>query len=333
MKQINFFGFFLFISMAFMACSKEEVEQSPSTTSHALKAIASPAWKADARCFLDGSSGLFDDLAVKDPSIVYSDGRWHLFYTGRDKGTGGLWRMGYASATSIAGLKTATPRTLLTAVNGGGYFCAPEAFYFHSKGKWFLIYQSGLGATYSTNTSASSTGTWTAGKAMGITDGIDFWCISDGTNVYCFYSAQDGSSTIKRRSTSVANFPTGWSSPTVVATNTFEAPHVYKSMSDGKYYMMVEDMARYQELWTASSLGGTWTKVSEKWAAKSNLTETAEHWTDQVSHGEIIRNEGCGERMEIANIDRCQILIQGVVNGSYGDYANIPYDLGLIRNY
>ena len=53
---------------------------------------------------------------------------------------------------------------------------------------------------------------------------------------------------------------------------------------------------------------------------------------DQVSHGEIIRS-GTNERLEIDNIDRCQVLIQGVLNGSYGDYANIPYDLGLMRNY
>src|ERR1041384_1061080 len=60
------------------------------------EAIANPTWYAQARCFLDGPAGAFDDLAVKDPSIVYSGGKYHLFYTGRDKGAGGLWRMGYA---------------------------------------------------------------------------------------------------------------------------------------------------------------------------------------------------------------------------------------------
>jgi hypothetical protein len=330
--KLSFGIFVTAFAILFASCSKEELKSPSPDADKALKAIANPSWKADARCFLDGPSGAFDDIAVKDPSIVYSGGRWHLFYTGRDKGTGGLWRMGYANATTIAGLKSAT-HNYMGSLNGGSYFCAPQVFYFHSKGKWFLIYQSGLGATYSTNSSVTATSGWAAGKGMGFGDGIDFWCISDGTNVYCFYSAQDGSRTIKRRRTTVANFPTGWSSASVVATSTFEAPHVYKNMADGKYYMMVEDINRYQELWTASSLGGTWTQVAEKWAAKSNLTETAEHWTDQVSHGEIIRNEGCGERMEIGNIDRCQILIQGVVNGSYGDYGNIPYDLGLIRNY
>ncbi|HEY4788611.1 MAG TPA: non-reducing end alpha-L-arabinofuranosidase family hydrolase, partial [Bacteroidales bacterium] len=207
-----------------------------------------------------------------------------------------------------------------------------QVFWFGAKGKWFLIYQSGLGASFSTNTDVGSPSGWTANRAMGFTDGIDFWCISDGTNVYCFYSAQDGSHTIKRRSTTVSDFPYNWSSPTVAATNTFEAPHVYRNKADGKYYMMVEDLGRYFELWTATSLGGTWTQVAEKWAAKSNLTETAEHWTDQVSHGEILRS-GTDEFLEITNINHCDILIQGVVNGSYEDYGSIPYNLGLIHNY
>ena len=285
-------------------------------------------WRVDARCFLDGPPSAFDDISVKDPSIVYSGGKWHLFYTGRDSS---YWRMGYASATSIPDLNNAT-RYYMSALNGGSYFCAPQVFWFESKSKWYLIYQSGLGATYSTNTDIGNPAGWAAGQSMGFSDGIDFWCISDGTNVYCFYSAQDGSFTIKRRSTTVANFPTGWSSPSVVATDTFEAPCVYKSKADGKYYMMIENLYRYFELWTASSPGGTWTKLKEQWAHKDKLIYNADHWTDQVSHGEILRS-GTNERMEINNINQCEILIQGMPAGNYGDYANWPYDLGLIRNY
>jgi hypothetical protein len=238
--------------------------------------------------------------------------------------------MGYATATSIAGLKTAT-HTFMSLLNGGSYFCAPQVFWFEAKGKWYLIYQSGLGATFSTNTDINNPSGWTAGSSMFSESGtLDFWCVSDGNNVYCFYSPQDGSYVIKRRSTTVADFPYNWSAASNVCSNTFEGPHVYKNIADGKYYMMVEDITRHFELWTASSLGGTWTKIAEEWAAKSNLIETAEHWTDQVSHGEIIR-AGTNERLEIDNIDRCEILIQGVVNGDYGDYGNIPYDLGIIR--
>ena len=336
MQRLQYTGAVCIMILLLTNCSKKSKEPvssgSPQATASVHEeAIANPTWYAEARCFLDGPSGAFDDLAVKDPSIIYSGGKYHLFYTGRDKGTGGLWRMGYASATSIANLKTAT-RTYMSALNAGSYFCAPQIFWFPVKGKWFLIYQSGLGASFSTSTDVGNPALWTANRAMGFTDGIDFWCISDGTYVYCFYSAQDGSHTIKRRRTTIANFPYSWEAPTVVATNTFEAPHVYRNIADGKYYMIVEDINRYQELWTATSLGGTWTQVAEKWASRDRLNFLSEVWTDQVSHVEAIRS-GNNERMEIDNIDHCQLLIQGVLNGSYGDYANIPYDLGIIRNY
>ncbi|OQP57639.1 hypothetical protein A3860_08385 [Niastella vici] len=334
MPRIQYLAATCLLLFLFVNCSKKSKEVAsgnPANVAAAEEANPTPAWYAEARCFLDGPSGAFDDLAVKDPSIIYSGGKYHLFYTARDKGTGGSWRMGYASATTIANLKTAG-RTLMSALNAGSYFCAPQVFWFPVKGKWFLIYQSGLGASFATSTDVGNPALWTANRAMGFTDGIDFWCISDGTYVYCFYSAQDGSHTIKRRRTTVANFPYSWESPTVVATNTFEAPHVYRNIADGKYYMIVEDLGRYQELWTATSLGGTWTQVSEKWASRDRMTFLSEVWTDQVSHVEAIRS-GTNERMEINNIDHCELLIQGVLNGNYGDYSNIPYDLGVIRNY
>ena len=326
--QLTRVVYILLISAFTLAgCTKEKITKANSGEP-ILKALPNPTWRVDARCFLDGSSGSFDDIAVKDPSIVYSGGLYHLFYTGRSSSA---WTLAYAKASSISGLKTAA-RTRLTRIGTGGGLAAPQIFWFPVKGRWFLIYQNGRTASFSTNTDVANPAGWTPVRSMGFSDGIDFWCISDGSYVYCFYSASDGSRTIKRRRTTIANFPYNWEAPTVCATETFEAQHVYKNKADGKYYMMVEDIARHQELWTASSLGGTWTKVSEQWAAGNDLVFNAERWTDQVSHGEIIRS-GTNERLEIDNIDRCQVLIQGVLNGSYGDYANIPYDLGLMRNY
>ncbi len=278
-------------------------------------------WRVDARCFLNGPPGAFDEISVKDPSIVYAGGKWHLFYT--YCGGSCSYCMGYANATSIAGLQ-ANHTSIQSSVAGN----APQVFWFEPQGKWYLIYS---GPTFSTNTDINNPDGWTAGQSMWPNDGLDFWCISDGNNVYCFYSAQNG--TVKRRSTTVANFPYGWSAPTIVATDTFEAPCVYKNIADGKFYMIVEDgedVGRYYELWTADSPGGTWTKIEEQWAHKNKLVYFADHWTDQVSHGEIIR-AGTNERMEISDINRCEILIQGVVDGDYGAYGNIPYDLGIIR--
>lgn len=311
------------ITLLLASCSEEN--KNP-LTGIKLKANANPKWKVDPRCFLDGPSGSFDDIAVKDPSIVNSGG-YHLFYTGRSS----VWSIGYATASSISGLKTAT-HTKLSNLGSGGGIAAPQVFYFSSKGKWFLICQNGTTPSYSTNTNIGSPGGWTALRSMGFSDGgIDYWCISNGTNVYCFYSANNGSHQILRRSTTVANFPTGWGPASVVATNSFEAPCVYKNNADGKYYMMVEAIGRYFQLWTASSLGGTWTLVSERWAAIEDCTFTGENWTGQVSHGEILR-AGTDEKLTINNIDACQVLIQGIPSGSSGPYANLPYDLGLMRN-
>lgn len=283
------------------------------------------SWKIDPRCFLDGPSGSFDDIAVKDPSIVYSSGNYHLFYTGRSSSA---WGLGYARASSISGLRTAT-HTRLTSIGTGGGLAAPQIFWFPVKGRWFLIYQNGRTASFSTNTDVANASGWTPVRSMGFSDGIDFWCISDGANVYCFYSASDGTRTIKRRSTTVTNFPYSWSAPTVVATATFEAPHVYRNSADGRYYMMVEDIGRYQELWTATSLGGTWTKSQEQWAHRNNCTFTGEVWTNQVSHGEILRS-GTDDRMNIGSITNPQILIQGT-NATSGAYESLPYDLGLMH--
>lgn len=319
---------FIFSILAFTlsGCTKKTATQANSDEP-ILKALPNPTWRVDARCFLDGPTGSFDDIAVKDPSIIYSGGFYHLFYTGRTS----VWSLGYAKASSIAGLKTAA-HTKLSSIGSGGGLAAPQIFWFPVKGKWFLIYQNGRTASFSTNTDVGNPAGWTPVRSMGFSDGIDFWCISDGSYVYCFYSAADGTRTIKRRRTTITNFPYNWEAPTVCATETLEGVHVYKNKADGKYYMMVEDINRYQELWTATTLDGTWTKVSEQWAAGNDLIFNAEHWTDQVSHGEIVRS-GTTERLEIDNIDHCQVLIQGVLNGNYGDYGSIPYDLGLMRNY
>jgi hypothetical protein len=95
----------------------------------------------------------------------------------------------------------------------------------------------------------------------------------------------------------------------------------------------VEDLARHQELWVATSLGGNWTQLAEKWASIDRVIFGADHWTDQVSHLEALRT-GTDEKLEIENINHCDLLIQGVTKEGYsGDYANIAYDLGLIRNY
>src|SRR5437016_6203816 len=73
------------------------------------------SWKIDPRCFLNGPSGSFDEIAVKDASIVNSGGAYHLFYTSRNSSA---WGLGYATASTITGLKTATHHHLTSIGTG-----------------------------------------------------------------------------------------------------------------------------------------------------------------------------------------------------------------------
>jgi hypothetical protein len=211
-----------------MSCSKEEIHGPSDPTSPTAAApsgaavhlaVENPSWYADNRCFLDGLSGCFDDISVKDPSILNSGGYRHLFYTARDNN---YWRMGYEKATRVADLKNAA-HTLMS-LGAGTYYCAPQVFYFSSKGKWYLMYRSN-GACYSTGSTVGSGG-WSSSKQMFSGGVVDYWCLSDGVNMFCFWGPNGGSHVIKRRSTSAANFPGGRGAISNVCSNAFEAPHV-----------------------------------------------------------------------------------------------------------
>jgi len=67
-------------------CAKKEKPNS----SESQPQVEATTWNVGARCFFDGPSGAFDDIAVKDPSLIYSGSRWHLFYTGTN---GSAWKI------------------------------------------------------------------------------------------------------------------------------------------------------------------------------------------------------------------------------------------------
>jgi arabinoxylan arabinofuranohydrolase len=291
-----------------------------------------PTWYVDARVILHRQLSPYDYYGAKDPTIVYYGGKYHVFYTGANQSGG--WQMLYTSASTIAGLASA-PRTYMSKI-GESYFCAPEVFYFEPKGLWYLVYQDGThGAAYATTTNIADPNSWSGPKSFGISGnmGWDYYIICDDTYAYMYNTPSDGSGKLYLRKTTLANFPTGWSAPTVAISNTFEGAEVYKSLADGKYYLLIEDMkdGRYYELWTSSSAGGPWTQVAEKWAWRGNLVYNADKWTTNVSHGELIR-AGYNQKLEINDINRVDFLIQGTTNLS-GDYQKIIWDLGVIRNY
>jgi arabinoxylan arabinofuranohydrolase len=293
---------------------------------------ANPTWYVDARVIRHGQALPYDYYGAKDPTIVYYGGKYHVFYTGANQSGG--WQMLYTSASTIAGLQNA-PRTYMSRI-GESYFCAPEVFYYEPQGLWYLVYQDGnYGAAYATTTNIADPNSWSGPKSFGISGnmGWDYYIICDDTYAYMYNTPSDGSGKLYMRKTTLANFPAGWSASSVAISDTFEGAEVYKSLADGKYYLLIEDMkdGRYYELWTSSSAGGPWTKVAEKWAWRGNLVYNADQWTTNVSHGELIR-AGYNQKLEINDINRVDFLIQGTTNLS-GDYQKIIWDLGVIHNY
>lgn len=293
---------------------------------------ANPTWYVDARVIYHRQLSPYDYYGAKDPSIVYYGGKYHVFYTGANQSGG--WQMLYTSASTIAGLANA-PRTFMSKISEA-YFCAPQVFYYEPHGLWYLVYQDGTyGAAYATTTNIADPNSWSGPKSFGISGnmGWDYYIICDDSYAYMYNTPSDGSGNLYVRRTSLANFPRGWSAPTVAITDSFEGANVYKSLADGKYYLIVEDMkdGRYYELWTSSSAGGPWTKVNEKWAWRGNLVYNADKWTTNVSHGEIIR-AGYNQKLEINDINKVDFLIQGTTSLS-GEYQKIIWDLGIIRNY
>jgi hypothetical protein len=256
-----------------------------------------------------------------------------MFYTGANASGG--WQMLYSSATTLEGFRTAA-HTFLSSI-GEAYFAAPQVFFFEPHGLWYLVYQDGtFGAAYATTTNIADPNSWSGPRSFGISGnlGWDYYVICDDAFCYMYNSPSDGSRRIFLRRTAIGNFPNGWSAPSVAMTDTFEGVNVYRSLADGQYYLVVEDLLdnRYYELWKSSSAGGPWTKVAEKWAWHGNLVYNADRWTTSVSHGDIIR-AGVNQRLEINDINRVDFLIQGTTQLSCCPYQQIPWDLGIIRNY
>ncbi|HZJ65797.1 MAG TPA: non-reducing end alpha-L-arabinofuranosidase family hydrolase [Kofleriaceae bacterium] len=292
-----------------------------------------PTWNVDDPVLFRTKAEPFDHFAVKDPTIVFTGGRYHIFYTGANASGG--WQMLYSSASTLEGFRTAT-HVFMNRISES-YFAAPEVFFFEPHGLWYLIYQDGtFGAAFATTTNIADPNSWSGPRSLGISGnlGWDYYVICDDASCYMYNTPSDGSRRIYVRRTSLASFPNGWSAPSVALTDTFEGTNVYRSIADGQYYLVVEDLLdnRYYELWTSSSAGGPWTKVSEKWAWRGNLVFNGSSWTNNVSHGEFIR-AGINQKLEISDINRVDFLIQGSTQLSCCPYQQIPWDLGIIRNY
>jgi endo-1,4-beta-xylanase len=291
-------------------------------------------------------------VAIKDPSVVYYNGSWHVFVSTVDMA--GNYNIAYLNFPDWDHTSSATfsymdqnPRLI-------GYHAAPQIFYFRPQNKWYLIFQSGP-PQYSTNDDLTNVAGWTqpadffsaepmvVTQNKGTTGGwLDFWVICDPVNCYLFFSDDNG--TFYRSQTSIGSFPSGFGNTVVVmqdstASHLFEASNVYLMKGTGKYLALVEAYGadsyyhRYFRSWTADSLDGTWTALQDTYTAPfasvSNVSVTGTRWTDDISHGEMLR-DGYDETL---TIDTChlQYLYQGFDPAApTNPYNGIPWKLGLL---
>ncbi len=290
--------------------------------------------------------------AVKDPSVVRYQGRWHLFCTLR-KLHGempGYIRIGYISFKDWQDAPNA-PWHLLEM--SPGYHAAPQVFFFAPHNKWYLIYQLAdetrdipFGPCFSTTQDITDPTSWTRPEPIyqqkpgNVKGWLDFWVICDSAKAHLFFTSLNGK--MWRAETKLSEFPRGFAAPEIVLEDdVFEASHTYRVQGAQQYLTLIEAQAhrgergrRYFKAYVADSLEGEW----KPWAAKPdspfagaiNVRFPAGKWTDSISHGELIRT-GIDQNLEV-DPSNLQFLFQGLLDGQWsGGYGQLAWRLGLLK--
>ena len=311
--------------------------------------LAPPTWLSTGPLIAPIPDAQHPIVSVKDPSVVYHEGKWHVYATTAD--TRGGWSMVYLSFRTWAEAAQAQPYYLDQNPNLTGYHCAPQVFYFRPQNKWYLIYQS-QHPTYSTSDDLAKPETWTAPKSFfngtpaSVVDGwIDYWIICDDTHAYLFFSDDHGR--YYRSRTKIEDFPNNFEDPVVImqeanAGDLFEASCVYRLKGTDQYLCFIECMGlhghRYFRAFTADRLDGEWKPLDEanSWATPfagpNNVTPEAGGtlWTNDISHGELLRST-CDETMTV-DPHNLHFLYQGVSRSATApNYSQIPYHLALLN--
>jgi hypothetical protein len=197
---------------------------------------------------------------------------------------------------------------------------------------------------YSTTSDISKPDSWTAAQAIldgGPNDprevgGLDYWIICDDERAYLFYTSLDGK--MWRLWTKLEDFPHGFDHcQLALSAKVFEASHTYRLKGLNKYLTVIEeDGRRYYKAFIADRLDGAWTPVADSaekpFAGWKNIRPAAgvEAWTDNVSHGELIR-DGFDQTLTVDPND-LKFVFQGMLDEqkserSYGDF---PWRIGML---
>lgn len=282
--------------------------------------------------------------AVKDPSVVRFNDRWHVFCTIRSKKR--THQIEYISFPDWNQTALDT-REVLTLTDG--YFCAPQVFYFTPQKKWYLIYQVSepsrrpeLQPAFSTTDTLNNPKSWSKPILLfrkppdNIKQWIDFWVVCDNRKAQLFFTSLDGQ--MWRSETKLASFPDGWDTPRVVLKDDiYEASHTYRLKGVDKYLTIAEAQAdgrRYYKAFLADALDGVWRPLAASrehpFVGPDLVKFQGERWTDSFSHGELLRT-GNDEHLEV-DPAHLRFLYQGVSDEARRgkSYGEIPWRLGLL---
>jgi hypothetical protein len=284
--------------------------------------------------------------AQKDPTVVFYNEKWHVFMTVKLPGRSAIEYCSFKSWDQADKSK----RTILK-ISNSKYCCAPQVFYFRPHKKWYLVYQMGVpGANkmwvaYSTTSDIADPHSWTQAKPIldgGENDprevgGLDYWIICDNRRAYLFLTSLNGK--MWRLWARIEDFPCGFDHcELALEAKIFEASHTYKLKGMSKYLTIVEENGRrYYKAYLADRLDGEWTPVADTaerpFAGWENIRPApgVEPWTDNVSHGELIR-DGYDQTLTINLGDLC-FVFQGMLDKdkSGRGYGLFQWRIGMLK--
>lgn len=276
--------------------------------------------------------------AQKDPTMVFHDGRWHVFMTVKLPDRSAIEYCAFDQWENAQ----AAERTILN-VSESDYFCAPQVFYFEPHRAWYLIYQMGVpGAkfmwvVYSTTTTLDDPASWTPARPIlngGDNDprqegGLDYWIICDDQYAYLFLTSLNGK--MWRLRTRLGNFPRDFGECTLaLRAAVFEASHTYRLKGREQYLTIIEENGRrYYKAYLADRLDGEWRPLADRadrpFAGWANIQPApgVTPWTDNVSHGELLR-DGIDQTLTV-DPDNLVFIFQGMLdrdktNKGYGQF-------------
>lgn len=283
--------------------------------------------------------------AQKDPTVVFYQGQWHVFMT---------VKLPERSAIEYCCFEEweeadVAERVLLD-ISDSDYFCAPQVFYFSPHEKWYLVYQMGvpgqrmMWVAYSTTDDITDPHSWTKARPMldgGEDDprevgGLDYWIICDDERAFLFLTGINGK--MWRLWTRLADFPDGFDHcELALQAAVFEASHTYRLEGMDKYLTIIEeDGRRYYKAYLADRLDGPWTPIADTaerpFAGWNNIRPApgVEPWTDNVSHGELIR-AGYDEKLRV-DPNHLRMIFQGMweKDKRQRNYGEFTWRIGML---